>query len=73
MRWVRPVACMGDTKDVFKILVEVPEVKRQVECSSHKWEQNIKMDFKGIMYECVNWIHLAQDSLGNTVLNLQVL
>jgi len=26
----------------------------------HRWKDNIKMDLKDIVYECVDWIHVAQ-------------
>jgi hypothetical protein len=26
-----------------------------------RWDDNIKMDFKGVRYEDMNWMHLAQD------------
>jgi hypothetical protein len=43
----------------------------------HKREDNIKIDFKEIGYEGVDWIHLAQDrdqwwSLVNMVMNLWI-
>jgi hypothetical protein len=27
----------------------------------HRWENNIKMDFRETVYTSVDWIHLAQD------------
>jgi hypothetical protein len=43
----------------------------------HRWEDNIKMGFKEIGCEGVNWSHLAQDSVQwrivvNMVMNLRV-
>jgi hypothetical protein len=43
----------------------------------HRWEDNIKMDFKGIGWDGVDWIHLSVDkdkwwAVVNMVMNLQV-
>jgi hypothetical protein len=43
------------------ILVGNPEEKRPLRRSRHRWEDNIRMDLKGIIWECVNQIHPAQD------------
>jgi hypothetical protein len=45
--------------------------------SEYRWKSNIKMDLREIRFECVDWIHLAQDreqwrALANTAKNLQV-
>jgi len=35
----------------------------------HRWEYNIRMNVREIGWECVNWIHLAQDRVVNVVMN----
>jgi hypothetical protein len=44
MRWVEHVACMGDRRGAYGVLVGRPEGKRQLGRSTCKWEGNIKMD-----------------------------
>jgi hypothetical protein len=48
-------------RNVYKILVEKPERKRPLGRSRHRWEDNIKNDFRKIGLEGVDWIFLAQD------------
>jgi hypothetical protein len=60
-----------------RVLVRKPEVKRPLGRFKRRWEDNIKMGFKEISLEDVNWIHLAQDrniwrSLVNTVMDFLV-
>jgi hypothetical protein len=66
---------MHGEDDKYSILVGNPEVKRPLGRSRHRWEDNIRMDLREMGWECVDWIHLAQDwdqwqALVNTVLNL---
>jgi hypothetical protein len=54
-----------------------PEGKIQLGRPRRRWEDNIKMDFREIVFEDVEWIHLAQDrvrfrALVNTVMSLPV-
>jgi hypothetical protein len=60
-----------------RIISEKPEGNRPLGRHRPEREDNIKMNIKGIAYEDVNWIHLAQDSvqwraLVNTVMNLRL-
>jgi hypothetical protein len=61
MRWAENVARMGETGNAFKILVGKPEGKRPVGIPRHRWEDNIKMDFREIGWGGMDWIYLAQD------------
>jgi hypothetical protein len=50
-----------------------PEGKR----SLHRWEDNIKIDFREIEWDSMDWIHLAQgrdqwSALVNMVINIQI-
>jgi hypothetical protein len=61
----------------FNILVGRLEGKRPLGRPRRRWEDNIKMDLRGIGFGDVDWIHLAQDSdmwraLVNTVMNLWI-
>jgi hypothetical protein len=42
------VACMGEVKDAYKILVRKPERKKPLEKHGCRWEDNIKMCLKEI-------------------------
>jgi hypothetical protein len=58
-------------------LVGRPEGRRPLGRPRRRWEDNIKMDLREIMFEDVDWIHWAQDrdrwwALVNTVTNLRV-
>jgi hypothetical protein len=77
MRWARHVARMGEGKGVYRVLVGRPEGKRPLGRPRHRWEDNIKMDFRETGIDGVNWIWLAQDRVQwqafvNMVINLQV-
>jgi hypothetical protein len=61
MRWVGHVACMGEGKGVYSVLVGKPKGKRPLGRPRHRWKCNIKMDLREIGINEVNWIRLAQD------------
>jgi hypothetical protein len=52
---------MGEMRNANKILVRKPEQKRRHGKPRHRWEDNITMDYKGIGWEGVDCMHLAQD------------
>jgi hypothetical protein len=77
MRWARHVARMGDVRGAYNILIGRPEGRRPLGRPRCRWEDNIKMDLREIVFGDVDWIHWAQDrdrwrSLVNTVMNLRV-
>jgi hypothetical protein len=43
------------------VLVRKPEGKRLLGRCKHKWEDDIRIEVRSIMYEGVDWVHLAQD------------
>jgi hypothetical protein len=43
----------------YKVVVGKPELKRQVGKPKHRWEDNIRMDLRGIELEIVDCIYLA--------------
>jgi hypothetical protein len=77
MRWAGHVARMGEERGVYRVLVGRPEGKRPLRRPRRKWEDNIKMDLRGIGIDGANWIRLAQDRVQSrafviTVMNLRV-
>jgi hypothetical protein len=78
MRWAGHVACMGDGRGAYRVLVGRPEGKRPLGRTRRRWEDNIKMDLGKIGIDGVTWIWLVQDRVQwwafvNTVMNLQIL
>jgi hypothetical protein len=68
---------MGDGRGVYRVVVGRPEVERPLGRPRHRWEGNIKMDFRETEIAEANWIQLALDrvqwrALVNTVMNLRV-
>jgi hypothetical protein len=77
MRWAGHVACMGEGRGVYRVLVEKPGGKRLLGRPWRRWEDNIKMDIQKVGCRGMVWIELAQDrdrwrSLVNAVINLRV-
>jgi hypothetical protein len=78
MRTAGHVACMGEERNVYKVLMGKPEGKRPLGRPRRRWEDAIRMDLREIGWGSVDWIQLAQDrdrcrALVNTVMNLLVL
>jgi hypothetical protein len=48
MRWAGHVACVGEGRNVFRVLEEKPEGKRPLERPRREWEDGIKMDLRDI-------------------------
>jgi hypothetical protein len=64
-------------RDAYRILVRKPEGKRPLGRPRRRWEDNIRMDFRGLEWGGMDWIDLALDrdqwrALVNTVMNLRV-
>jgi hypothetical protein len=77
MRWAGHVACMGEVRGAYNILVWRPEGRRPLGRPRRRWEDTIKMDLREIGFGDVDWIHLAPDrdrwwALVNTVINFRV-
>jgi hypothetical protein len=43
------------------VSVRKSEGRRLLGRPRHKWEVNIRVDIRNIVYEGVDWFHLAQD------------
>jgi hypothetical protein len=77
MRWVLNVACMGEKRNAYRVLVGKPEGKIPLERPRYRWVDDIEMDLREIERGGMDWIDLAQDrnkwwALVNTVMNLRV-
>jgi hypothetical protein len=59
IRWVRLVACTEEKINAYRISVRSPEGKRPRERHRRRCENNIKMDFRGILWEGMEWINLT--------------
>ncbi|KAJ4430493.1 hypothetical protein ANN_22709 [Periplaneta americana] len=55
------VACMGKSRNAYRVLVGRPEGKRPLGRLKLRWEDNIKMDLREVGYDDRDWINLAQD------------
>jgi hypothetical protein len=56
MRWAEHIACMGEGRSVYRILVWSPEGKRPLEKPRRRREDNIRMDLREIGIDGTNWI-----------------
>jgi hypothetical protein len=74
MRWEWHVAGVGDTRNIYKIMVGKPEGKSSLGRTRRRWRDNTKIDLREIGWKVVDWIHVAQDMdqwrvVVNTVMN----
>jgi hypothetical protein len=77
MRWSGHVARIGEKRNSYRILVGKPERKRPLGRPRHRWLDNIKINFREIGWDGMDWIDLAQDrdqwrNLVNMAMNLRV-
>jgi hypothetical protein len=49
-------------RNAQKILLGKPERKKPLGRPRHRWKESIKMNFWKMGFDCMNWIHLAQDT-----------
>ena len=77
MRRVGHVACMGEERGVYRVLVGKPEGKRPLGRPGRRWVDNIRMDLQEVGCGYMERIGLAQDrdrwlTLVSAVMNLRV-
>jgi len=46
MRWARQMACMGEERGVYRVLVGKPEGRRPLGRPRRRWVENIRMDLQ---------------------------
>jgi len=68
---------MGESRVMYRVLVEKLEGKRPLGRPRRRWEVNIKMNLQEVGCEGMDWIDPAQDrdrwqALVNAVMNLRV-
>ena len=51
LKWAGHVACMGERRGTYRVLVGKPEGKRQIGRPRHRWENNIKIDLQEVGLE----------------------
>jgi hypothetical protein len=71
------VARIVEGRGVYRVLVGKSEGKRPLSRPRHRWEDNIKMDFRDIGIDVANWIRVVQDrfqwrAFVSLVMNLRV-
>jgi len=76
MRWAGNVACMGDSRGTYRVLVWRPGRKKTLGRPSRRWENNTKINLQEVGWG-MDWIDLAQHrirwwALVNAVMNLRV-
>jgi hypothetical protein len=61
MRWgaCSSVAYMGEMRNAYQISVRKLEGKKPLRRPRHIWEDNVRMDLREIVWEIMDWIHLA--------------
>ena len=77
MKWAGHVACMGEEREVYRVLLGKLEGRRPLRRPRRRWVDNIRMDLQEVGYGYMDWIGLAQDrdrwrTLVSAVMNLQV-
>jgi hypothetical protein len=52
MKWAGHVACIGEDRKVYKVLMRKPEGKRPLGRPRCRWEDGIRRDFTEIGWGC---------------------
>ena len=53
------VACMGNRRCAYGVLVGRPEGKRPLGRHGHRWEDNIKVDLKEVGWTGLMWLRIG--------------
>jgi hypothetical protein len=66
MRWTGHVARIGEKRNAYRILVGKPEGNRLLGRQRRRCVDNIKMDFREIEWDGVDWIGLIWLRIGTS-------
>jgi hypothetical protein len=77
MQWVRHVACTGERRGVYRVLVARPKGKRPLGRPRRRWVDSFQMGIQEVGCGGMDWIDLAQDTdrwraLVNAVMNIRI-
>jgi len=61
MRWMGHVACMGDRRGAYRVLVGKPMGERLHGRPRYKWEDNINTVFQEVGWGGMHWLSLVQE------------
>jgi len=56
IKWAGHVACMGERRGIYRVLVRKPKGKRPLGVLRRRWEDNIKMDLQEVGCGGMEWI-----------------
>jgi hypothetical protein len=57
------VACMGEKRNVYRVLMGKPEGKRPLERPRHRWEDGIRMDLREIGWADYKRLGIKQNQI----------
>ena len=77
MRWAGHVACIGERRGAYMVLVGILDVTRTLGRTRGRWEDNIKMDLQEVGWGTKDWTEVVQNrdkcwETVNAVMNLRV-
>jgi hypothetical protein len=61
MRWAGYVACIGEVRGAYNILVGKPEGSRPLGRPRRRWENNIKMDLREMGFGDVDLVSFGSE------------
>jgi hypothetical protein len=59
MRWTGHVACMGEGRNVYRVLVGKPKGKRPLERPRHRWEDGIRKEISWWVWSGFAWLGIG--------------
>jgi hypothetical protein len=71
MRWAWHVACLGEMKTAYRILVMKREGKRTLGRPIYRWKNNNKMDLEEVALTSIGLIGIRMESVNETCCSVQ--